>query len=246
MQRLREYSGTQTSPHMYVTTSSLADPKSSTNSFLGWQMPEHKYAFRRKDRTIVSLHSFSESMQVLKRVAAKVWPGPVVLKVASQPRSPPPSPTSVALPTIQTPSTKPTTDDSYLTLRCPCHPLAVKVSQEFYNNADDLLVGIALLQDNDSHVTQASAVTNMTVLNGEERLEIFTVPTCEHGKPYPVSIWMDETVRQVRIRGCSSFSSPQHLTCESILQAIHVPKGKTHRDKVIQAVLQKWNVVQEE
>jgi hypothetical protein len=34
---------------------------------------------------------------------------------------------------------------AFLALRCPCHPLAVRVSHEFYQTSADLLVGCALL-----------------------------------------------------------------------------------------------------
>jgi hypothetical protein len=37
------------------------------------------------------------------------------------------------------------------------------------------------------------------VLHGEEQRELFAVPTCEHGHPWPVCIWIDASTRTVRL-----------------------------------------------
>ena len=39
------------------------------------------------------------------------------------------------------------------------------------------------------------------VMNGEDKRELFSVPTCQYGKPYPYSLWIDDCARVVYIRG---------------------------------------------
>jgi hypothetical protein len=55
------------------------------------------------------------------------------------------------------------------------------------------------------------------VMNGEDKRELFSVPTCQYGKPFPYSLWIDEGARVVYIRGSHSESGggtarrqPQH------------------------------------
>jgi hypothetical protein len=195
---------TSVSPHIYV---SGLHKSSAATAFLKRNLPERKYAYRREGK-VVSLHVFSESIQVLKRLSAKLWPGPVMLYVAvggraatgsgmgsssssstlsssasccspsrassvtttasagggspsltpaeattheslpSPPPSPPATPVLIAGHASASPSPSPpppTSVPEFLALRCPCHPLAVRVSHEFYQNSSDLLVGCALL-----------------------------------------------------------------------------------------------------
>lgn len=251
-------------PHIYVTCASLLGSCTSSTRFLQTQLPERNYAFR-KDGKILSLHSFSESMQVLKRLAAKVWPGPVVLHVAIPPPSRASSPsvssvssspilTSTAAPTTTTTANTTTKDGSqqYLALRCPCHPLSVKVFQEYYRSEDDVLVGMALSRSS-SYVTNAGRIASgpSAVLHGEEELEMFAVPTCEYGQPWPVTVWIDEERRTIVIRRREDCSVEQSsgrpaLTPESLMQALLTNKSKmTKKDRVVAAVLSKWVVGEE-
>lgn len=55
------------------------------------------------------------------------------------------------------------------------------------------------------------------VMNGEDKRELFSVPTCQYGKPHPYSLWIDDGARVVYIRGSHSESGvdtarrqPQH------------------------------------
>lgn len=81
--------------------------------------PKRPYVRRSSvDGSILVAHAFDETRSVLQLVAAKYWPGPLLIHVA-----------------VPQPSPLTHTDrqgNSYLTLRCPCHPLAVKVCQEHY------------------------------------------------------------------------------------------------------------------
>jgi hypothetical protein len=234
--------------------------------------------------------TFNESLIVMRLLAAKVWPGPVVINVA--------------------------VGGKFLPLRCPCHPLTVKVCQEFHqqdkkliaspstaqnqfpgtpncneqegcSSASKILVGWPLrMSSSDARkqegchedtfvVTAKQAVTSQhkdvtAVLNGEERREMFAVPTCEHARPFPLQLQIDAAQRTVTLLRSSSQSneilldeprlSPNSvtgnnklvswgtgrssLTVYDLLQALRSFHPKDRRERVAQAVLLKWKVVE--
>jgi hypothetical protein len=272
--------------------------------YLQEQFPKRPYALSSKqDNFVTVVHRWNESMHLLRKLAARLWPGPVVLHVAV----PQPEPWTI-----------PRGGVHYLTLRCPCHPLAVRVGQECRrrlsitennnnNNKEEeeevLLLGIPLVlgtttftctnatanEDANSHATSTESTTTTSlppqsymttaehvvkakqadaVLNGEDRREIFAVPTCEHGQPWPVSIWINGPNRVVTIRtnkstNLGAFSSttttcttilpsqqqqvlPITLTAVGIKHALFkMPAAKTPKERVILSVLSKWKVVEE-
>jgi hypothetical protein len=62
------------------------------------------------------------------------------------------------------------------------------------------------------------------ILHGEEQRELFAVPTCEHGHPWPVSIWIDASTRTVRLvkvkdprNDCSAASHPRTISPKSVV-----------------------------
>lgn len=298
-------------PHVYISGLQASSP---STLFLKRHLPERKYAFR-KDGKVVSLHSFSESLHVLKRIAARIWPGPVILHVAlgggrppttgdsnssttadsasslsddhPSPSPTPPSPSPPPSPVLSGRSSS-AASPQFLALRCPCHPLAVKVAQEYYKDSEDVLVGLALplppgntttsttphrSAGASAYVTSANDIVSgpNAVLHGEENLELFYVPPCEYGRPYGVSVWIDEGRRRITLRGsphhiddapaadpdeaagggvCPVRQRPAQVTTRSlahVLQQQPQPptKPRTEKDRVIQAVLSKW-VVDEE
>ena len=127
---------------------------------------------------------------------------------------------------------------------------------------------------NNNNSTATTTSTTMCVLNGEERREMFCVPTCEHGKPCPVALWIDADRRTVRVQRrdyhpvhihrsslSSSSSSEDRRSPDSVMasgsstttvseselrQSLRgtTLKPKNAVDRVIQAVLMKWRVVE--
>jgi hypothetical protein len=275
-------------PHVYV-------PPSLESTFLqGSLLRARRYAVRDKETGVVAqVCSFSETHQVLQRLSSKLWPGPVLIYVALDTES-------TVSPLLQMERN----NVSYVALRSPCHPLAVKVCQEYercvdqHRDADStnndlsaVLVGLPLLESssnnnnndnngNNEYVTSALrvgdsavAATVDCVLNGEERREIFAVPTCEHRRPWPISLWINGRDRQVTIldasasatnattattASSSSIDLPQPLNVESVLQAVRSrnysssstrskksPKA-LFRDRMVHTILSKWTVLKEE
>jgi tRNA A37 threonylcarbamoyladenosine synthetase subunit TsaC/SUA5/YrdC len=275
-------------PHVYV-------PPSLESTFLQSSLLRaRRYAMRDKETNVVAqVCSFSETHQVLQRLSSKLWPGPVLIYVALDTES-------TVSPLLQTERN----GVSYVALRSPCHPLAVKVCQEYercvdqHRDADStnndlsaVLVGLPLLEssstnnnsgshgnnNNNEYVTSALrvgesavAATVDCVLNGEERREIFAVPTCEHRRPWPISLWINGKDRQVTILDASASATatatsssssndlPQPLNVESVLQAVRSRNysssstrakkspGTVFRDRMVQTILAKWTVLKEE
>jgi hypothetical protein len=185
---------------------------------------------------------FNENAQVLQRLSAKLWPGPVVIHV------------STAVSPQQGQHQQQQHDLLYkefqgtyfIALRSPRHPLAVRLVKEFYRdckasgsdsisedkNKKVLSVGISLpslslpilvslpihtsSHGNSTHLsalsisktsnqycttaaqvihqseaTHTSGSTSIAaVLQGEERHEVFAVPTCEYAQPWPVEVYI--------------------------------------------------------
>lgn len=265
-------------PHVYV-------PASLESTFLqGSLLRARRYAVRDKETGVVAqVCSFSETHQVLQRLSSKLWPGPVIIYVALDLES-------TVSPLLQ----KRRNNITYVALRSPCHPLAVKVCQEYErcvdqhreadstnNDLSAVLVGLPLVSSssnshntNNEYVTSALRVGDSAVaasvdcvLNGEERKEIFAVPTCEHRRPWPISLWINGRDRQVTILDSSAATGtsdsdlsnvPQPLHVESVLQAVRSrnysssstrakksPKA-LFRDRMVQTILSKWTVQKED
>ncbi|GAX24714.1 hypothetical protein FisN_4Hh272 [Fistulifera solaris] len=218
-------------PHVYLLPTALDGP------FWRQCFPKRPYAVKSKDGEVLAAHAFNEAQQLLRLLANKVWPGPLLIHVAMD-RSFPES------------LTVHRHGKRYLSLRALCHPLAVKVHQEYHaKNADDqLLVGVALRQDpsrsDGPYITDSNQVDfGISVLNGEERKEIFAVPTCEYGEPCSTSLWLDAS-RRVVILSCRG--GKPLVTAEQLQKFVHHRKApKNDRDRVIVAVLSRWSVVEE-
>lgn len=199
-------------------------------------LPSRHYAVRAEKKNVHSICEFSESRIVLQRLAAKLWPGPVLMYIAVD---------------ESTHLTVHNKGQEYLTLRCPCHPLSIKLRNEFATLDTHPLISLPLM-DEDGYVCEASGVSSRnvrSVLNGEERREFFSVPTCEYGRPWPVSIWVSSSDRQVRIVGTTVPHARQHsppLTIPQVTAALGIGPTKTIKDRMVQAVLAKWRVTKEE
>ncbi len=218
-------------PHVYLLPTALDGP------FWRQCFPKRPYAVKSKDGDVLAAHAFNEAQQLLRLLANKVWPGPLLIHVAMD-RSFPES------------LTVHRHGKRYLSLRALCHPLTVKVHRDYHaKNADDqLLIGIALRRDSSRsdgpYITDSNQVDfGISVLNGEERKEIFAVPTCEYGEPCPTSLWLDAS-RRVVILSCRG-GNPL-VTAEQLQKFVHHRKApKNDRERVIMAVLSRWSVVEE-
>lgn len=218
-------------PHVYLLPTALDGP------FWRQCFPKRPYAVKSKDGEVLAAHAFNETQQLLRLLANKVWPGPLLIHVAMD-RSFPES------------LTVHRHGKRYLSLRALCHPLTVKVHQEYHSkNVDNnLLIGVALCRDpsrmDGPFITDSNQVdSGVPVLNGEERKEIFAVPTCEYGEPCPTSLWLDGS-RRLIVLSCSS--GKPLVTSEQLQKFVHHRKApKNDRERVILAVLSRWSVVEE-
>ena len=332
-------------PHIYLHMAAL-----DMHPFWRKYLPKRPYAVGNKEGEVLAAHAFNETAAILRLLAAKMWPGPVVMHVAVAPNNNNHNVDALAGLTIQR------NGKTYLALRSLCHPLMVKVYQEYLKKtslmmttsspstttattntstnssssgnsvpedqphsppppardssasssngggggrdspltpngskirrlslqqSQYLLVGTALAVEQEQkqtkqYVTTATQVPSGTmVLHGEERREIFAVPTCEYGCPSPISLWLDATERCVvvvhrRRRSCQkdgdnddsnddsdnnknndSSTNNNHMqwTAQQLLQTLRMALlglGKTGQDRVIQAVLSRWQVKEEE
>lgn len=262
--RLRNNNGSLAVPHIYV-------PASLESPFLNkhFLQPRH-YALRQGDKA-AQICSFSETHQVLRRLAAKLWPGPCIVHL------------SVAAGQAAAPDLLHYRHhQAYIALRSPCHPLAVKVCQEYERCEDQnteahnkntsiatVLVGRPLVGDTCEFVTTAGTAGTCgtrvdSVLNGEERREIFAVPTCEYKRPWPIQIWINSNERHIAIVHSSTTStttaaadttlvlcnaatvlkSIQSRACGTSTRSKKTPKA-LFKERMVQAVLHKWKVVDE-
>jgi tRNA A37 threonylcarbamoyladenosine synthetase subunit TsaC/SUA5/YrdC len=101
--------------------SRFMSPVTRVGLLQGSLLRARRYAVRDKETSVVAqVCSFSETHQVLQRLSSKLWPGPVLIYVALDTES-------TVSPLLQTERS----NVAYVALRSPCHPLAVKVCQEY-------------------------------------------------------------------------------------------------------------------
>jgi hypothetical protein len=228
-------------PHVYVTEKSLGELFESNATLF----PMRKYAYR-KDGKVQGMASFNEAFEVTRRLAPKIWPGPVVVAIVV-----PEAANDTT--TNETMTHAEHEHEKYIQLRSPCHPLAVKSLQEYQyhdaaaSDADStesvVLIGRPMVQKTSSstYLTTAAScldhgISTEAVLNGESPQELFHVPTCERGQP-PLRVIVDVSKRQVQVT-CNSYL---HLL-ERTLRPTTAPNAPMHH-RMLQAVLFKWNVV---
>ena len=170
--------------------------------------------------------------------------------------------------------------NSYVRLSNPAHPLASRLLKEvkngrvvlaapikprdktFTTNAIDSCNHFVSQQERQlgrngsrTHSQTSSLLEAETihVLNGEDKRELFVVPTCQHQRPCPFALWIDTVARCVYIRGERWTSSRTETKFSSsdlhrLLGAHHLAtKGDRFRNRprVVAAVLRKWQIVDE-
>lgn len=214
------------------------------------------YAIQQKDGNATTPVVFSEHREVLVRLAKKFWPGPMAMYVRTDSNSLP----------VQSSSSD---GKTYVGVSNPSHPLTNRLLKEA-SSASRIVVGKPAFRtitnvgknNSNAYMTKAAEVCNhyasqfftekqtVHVLNGEDKRELFSVPTCQYGGPCSYSLWIDESCRTVYIRG--KHDVPTVMRERSILRAIGSVSASPgqderamHRLRVMTAVLRKWKVVDE-
>ena len=219
------------------------------------------YALRPSDvEKDAVMHRFNESMEVLERLASKLWPGPILIRLG----------VSSSSPWTQTPfvvETRPPRIDendpnhthgrpykNFVTLRCPRHPLAVKARKDVASIENSLLVSLPIYHSpqtsNDDDVgatfcTRSRQVAaRMAVLDGEDAREVFHVPTCEYGRPCESVVWLDGRQRIITVQTASPDVCHPRMVQVALRQS-SVPRkaGNKKERMLIQAIISKWKVV---
>eukprot|EP00977_Amphora_coffeiformis_P011127 scaffold2657_cov89-Amphora_coffeaeformis.AAC.21 len=229
------------------------------------------YALRPSDVDKESvMHRFNENMEVLERLACKLWPGPILIRLGLSSNNP----------WTQTPfvleSKPPRIDENnpnntqapafnnFVTLRCPRHPLAVKARKDVASIENSLLVSLPIHHspqqisttpsssaDNSSdtpppafYCTRARQVASrMAVLDGEDCREVFHVPTCEFGRPCESILWLDGRQRVVTVQSTSDDICNPRMVQAALRQSVSKNTGNRKERMLVQAILSKWKIV---
>ena len=210
------------------------------------------------------LTKFSEGEAVLERLVSAFWPGPVVifaparLKAASDG-----SPTLPLDVLVKVKAASDTVEKCYVGLRCPSHPLA----QRFLREAKTPVVSFSTISNTrvcssafDVQTALQSCARpphiigrgcrKLTVLciNGEDKREIFAVPTCELGCPSTIVLVEEETRHLHVLRNGAKITAYdiKNALRKSVVKINVNTRGEAEkrRNQIVRAVLMKWKVVQ--
>lgn len=203
--------------------------------------------------------AFHEGYQVLVRLAAKFWPGPMTIHVRI-----PPNTTTV-------PTSIQIQKEGYLyvSLESPSHPLMIRMLQElpistmviskpvvakdgtFLTNANDVVQHYQDDANNTMNTTTTTTITTTTtrsmkpnkrilhVLQGEEKREMFTVPTCTFGNKPCSTIWINDDQRTVFIVGTRG-DNDDGIDATMLRNLLW---KETTKCRVVASVLRKYKVV---
>ena len=230
--------------------------------------PQKPYAIQEKDGKASPPVVFSEPKEVLKRIAKKFWPGPIVVYLESKGKLP-----SVPLHSVD--------GVEYLGISNSSHPLTKRLLQEtssdnrvviatpsFRNVGPQMFKYMTKAEDVCAHFTSHSSIKKQTVhvLNGEDKREHFCVPTCHYKEPYKYSLWIQDSTRTVFIRGAPRSTDDKDATKAAVVRAMLLATTTTltsvgvedsscddttdsenlrlkNRNRVMTAVLRQWKVV---
>jgi hypothetical protein len=194
--------------------------------------PKKAYAIKQNPKKCCALN---ESRLIFQKLADQFWPGPVHLYLAPQSFAPDGL--------IQTSFS----GRQFIGFRCPSHPLAVKVLKQVHQKSREpaVLVGAPIVHDG-TKVLRARDVAKkilqspqldsdlrIQILHGEERREIFAVPTCQFQDEW-LECWLVPDKRTIVLRGKSKR--------DVIPQLKEVLRSPTNKNRVICSVLQRWKV----
>jgi hypothetical protein len=182
--------------------------------------------------------AFNESRILFQRLADQFWPGPVILYL---------SPQSFA-PSALLQESSYSTDKEYIGFRCPSHPLTVRVLKQVHQEAKEpvVLVGSPIYHE-DSKLLKAKDVfgkyfsqnekdSAIQILQGEERREIFAVPTCQFQEDW-LECWIVPEKRSIYLKGKSKRDVAGQI--KQMLQS------SSTKNRVVRSVLQHWEVIDE-
>lgn len=212
--------------------------------------PVKPYAVKKEDGKATAPVIFSERKEVLNRLAKKFWPGPVTMYITSDTKC------STILPKCAHNETK------FIGLSNPSHPLTNTLLKEAAAASEDnVIVGMApRLETTGSYMTTGISACahfgsqcldeehTVHVLNGEDKRELFSVPTCQYGGPCKHSLWIDESCRTVYIRGGAKDVMKKDSVIRALLAGNTSPvddEKLKNRNRVMTAVVRKWRVVDE-
>jgi len=268
----------------------ISNPSSSLNYCLSSLWKKRAYALidnkngslkntREGNATVIL---FSEVKEVLRRLMKRFCPSPLIIYLKTSVHTQPSTLLNIA-------TTRTEREESnYVAISNPSHPLVNRVIKETsvshlsVKEEKKIIVGVPSLKHDDgnnlSYITKAAEVSssklassaqetsaNIHVLNGEDKQEAFSVPTCQYGKPFCSSLWIDESSRTLHIRGKHS-NNDRHqetqksrsksnnvidITEQQVLRAIRhnstisTNAKKNYRNRVIFSVLFKWKVTDE-
>jgi hypothetical protein len=183
--------------------------------------PQKPYAIQEKDGKAASPPVvFSEQKEVLRRIAKKFCPGPIIIYLNAKDSWP-----SVPLHSVD--------GVKYLGISNSSHPLTNRLLKEV-SSEDRVVVAKPTFRNNGAHIkymtnahdvcahysSQSTIVNKQTVhvLNGEDKRELFSVPTCHYKEPYKYSLWINDSIRTVFIRGAPRGSDD--TTKATVVQAM--------------------------
>mmetsp|Transcript_18979 Transcript_18979/g.28141 ORF Transcript_18979/g.28141 Transcript_18979/m.28141 type:complete len:363 (+) Transcript_18979:41-1129(+) len=219
----------------------VKNPVSSLNRLV--RLLPKPYAIQEKDGKATLPAVFSELQEIVSRLGRKFWPGPLIMHVKTD---------RGFLPTRHAEG------DSYISISNPSHPLTNRMLTGA-SSLGRILATFPSLRKND-YMTNASEVcsyyssklpsenTTIHVLNGEDKRELFSVPTCQC-KPLSGSLWIDDTSRTIFIRGSKANEDTDIFNVNCVKRAVRClspspteDERLKNRNRVITAVLCKWKV----
>lgn len=181
--------------------------------------------------------SFNESQTIFRMLADQFWPGPALLYLSPQSYAP------------RNLVKKSCLEKGFVGFRCPSHPLTMKTLKQFNREAKEhfVLVGSPVQSMNSKLLTAkdvnekysdcfAMDDTSIQILQGEERKEIFAVPTCQFEEEW-LECWIMAKERTIMLRGKS-----QRDVLGLIKQMLRNCKSK---NRIKRSVLQHWRVLDE-
>jgi len=222
------------------------------------------YAILQKDGKSTPPVVFSETQEIFHRLGGKFWPGPLKMYLKTKSKD-------LFQPFRNNNNSKLTDDNDeksyYVAISNPSHPLANRVLKEV-SSLGRIMVALPSLQKQGSCNTKALDVCthhslqflsekhSIHVLNGEDKRELFSVPTCQC-KPWKGSLWIDTASRTIYIRG--KHDVDDFLSESNVIQAVRCnistffpteennnnDERRNNRRRVITAVLCKWKVIDE-
>ncbi len=197
------------------------------------KFPKKTYATKQNPKTC---YAFNESRLLFQKLADQFWPGPVHIYL------PPESFAPNGL--IQMNFSK----RRFIGFRCPSHPLAVRVLKQVNQKAGEpvILVGAPIVRDGENMLTARDVASKLLqnpatlrsdsiieILHGEERREIFTVPTCQFKDEW-LECWLVPEKRLIVLRGKSKRDVMPQLR--------EVLRSTTESNRIVCSVLQHWKV----